>query len=273
MSRPEPFVREAGTEPGVGPSVVCLHSNASGSSQWRELMEQLAPSYRVFAPDSYGSGKSPEWPSDREITLGDEVALIEPVLARAGRPLVLVGHSFGAAVALIAALADPSRVAALALYEPTLFSLIDADGPPPNEADGIRGAVAAATAALDAGDRERAAGHFIDYWMGAGSWAGMPDARRAPIAASGINVRRWAHALHTESTPLSAFSALEMPVLLMSGRRTTVSARGVLDRLQRVLPRMQRLEFDGIGHMGPITHAQRVNDAIVDFLRRVAPGR
>jgi pimeloyl-ACP methyl ester carboxylesterase len=39
----------------------------------------------------------------------------------------LVGHSYGAAVALIAALATPGRVRAMALYEPTLFALLDAE--------------------------------------------------------------------------------------------------------------------------------------------------
>ncbi|RYF71255.1 MAG: alpha/beta fold hydrolase, partial [Comamonadaceae bacterium] len=80
MTRPDVFCREAGT----GPGVVCLHANASSSAQWRGLMERLAPSFRVLAPDAYGAGKSPEWPSDRFIMLADEVALIEPVLARAG---------------------------------------------------------------------------------------------------------------------------------------------------------------------------------------------
>ena len=123
----EPFFREAGS----GPGVVCLHSNASTSGQWRGLMDLLAPTFHVLAPDSYGSGKSPDWPSDRIISLLDEVALIEPVLAMAGSPLTLVGHSYGAAIALIAALANPGRVRAIALYEPTLFALLDAETPPP----------------------------------------------------------------------------------------------------------------------------------------------
>src|SRR5687768_3148001 len=108
MHQAEPFFREAGT--GLG--VVCIHSNASSSGQWRGLMDLLSPKFHVLAPDSYGSGKSPEWPSDRFIRLRDEVALIESVLARAGSPLALVGHSYGAAVALIAALANPGRVRA-----------------------------------------------------------------------------------------------------------------------------------------------------------------
>jgi hypothetical protein len=34
---PKPFFREA----GVGPGVVCLHSNAASSNQWRGLMDLL----------------------------------------------------------------------------------------------------------------------------------------------------------------------------------------------------------------------------------------
>ncbi len=78
-------------------------------------MDLLAPRFHVFAVDSYDSGKSPRWPSDQVIGLADEVALIEPVLARAGAPLALVGHSYGATVALKAALGFPGRVRAMAL--------------------------------------------------------------------------------------------------------------------------------------------------------------
>ena len=264
MAPPLPFVREAGS----GPGVVCLHSNASSSSQWRGLMELLAPRFRVLAPDSYGSGKSPEWPSDRQIRLVDEVALIEPVLHDAGLPLTLVGHSYGAAIALRAALDQPARVRRLVLYEPTLFSLVDADAPPPNAADGIRQAVATAALALDRGDRDRAAEAFIDYWMGEGTWRLMPEPRRQPIAASAVNVRRWAHALFTEPTPLQAFRALDVPVLFLLGGRTTASARGVARPLIAALPRVEVVEFEALGHMGPVTHPEPVNAAIARFLER-----
>lgn len=260
----EPFFREA----GAGPGVVCTHSNASTSGQWRGLMDCLAPKFHVLAPDSYGSGKSPDWPSDRTIRLLDEVALIEPVLGRAGAPLALVGHSYGAAVALIAALANPGRVRAMALYEPTLFALLDAETPRPNEAEGIRSAVAEASNALDAGNQDAAAECFIDYWMGAGTWKRTPEPRKQPIAAAVTNVRRWAHALFTEPTPLEAFRSLDVPVLYMVGKRSTRSARGVARLLAAALPRVELVEFEDLGHMGPITHPGPVNDAIAQFLER-----
>ena len=266
MRQVEPFFREAGTGPGVG----CTHSNASTSGQWRALIDVLAPRFHVLAPDSYGSGKSPEWPSDRIISLRDEVALIDPVLARAGSPVALVGHSYGAAVALMAAISNPARVRAMALYEPTLFALLDAEGLPPNGAEGIRNVVAHASIALDTGNPDTAAESFIDYWMGSGSWERMPEHRRAPIAASVKNMRRWAYALFTEPTPLAAFRSLNVPVLYMVGKRSTPAAHGVARLLASALPRAEVVEFEGLGHMGPITDPDPVNDAIARFLERTA---
>lgn len=260
-----PFVLEA----GHGPAVVCLHANASTSSQWRDLIERLAPTHHVLAPDSYGSGKSPDWPSDRVINLRDEVEFIEPVLARAGSPFVLIGHSYGAAIALLAALKNPRRIRALVLYEPTLFSLIEAQTPPPNRADGIRATVAAASSALDQGQQERAAECFIDYWMGAGSWTHMPEPRKTAIAAATRNVRRWAHALLTEPTPLAAFAKLDMPVLYLLGKHSPDSAHAVAELLISVLPHAEVRQLEELGHMGPVTHAQIVNKAILRFLQRL----
>ena len=266
---PEPFVREA----GAGAGVVCLHANASTSGQWRALMDDLAPRFRVLAPDAYDAGKSPCWPSDRVISLRDEVALIEPVLRRAGSPCMLVGHSYGAAIALVAALAAPARISALALYEPTLFSLLDAESPPPNEADGIRQAVARSIDALEVADTDAAARHFIDYWMGEGSWARTPEARKPPIADSVTNVRRWAHALLSEPTALAAFRTLEVPVLYLRGKHSPRSAHGVARLLTSVLPQVEVVEFEQLGHMGPITHPEVVNPVIARFLQNCLADR
>lgn len=265
MQPAAPFFREL----GAGPGVVCLHSNASSSSQWRALMEMLAPQFHVLAADSYGAGKSPPWPADRSIALRDEVALLEPVFARAGERFALVGHSYGAAVALVAALVHPRRVRALALFEPTLFCLVDAASPPPNDADGIRGAVARGIAALERGDAPGAAQAFIDFWMGQGAWQRMPEARRGPIAASIANLRGWAKALLEEPTPLKTFSELDVPVLYMLGADSPASSRGVARLLTPVLPRVRVAEFKGLGHMGPVTHPETVNAAIAGFLREL----
>ncbi|MFZ3202674.1 MAG: alpha/beta hydrolase, partial [Pseudomonas sp.] len=161
------------------------------------------------------------------------------------------------------------RVRALALYEPTLFALLDAEAPPPNAADGIRATVTTAAAALEAGNPLGAAECFIDYWMGAGSWARMPESRQGPITTSIGNVRGWAGALLGEPTALAAFAELDIPLLYMLGKDSPASSLGVARLLTQALPRVEVVEFEGVGHMGPITHPQRVNEAILRFLERV----
>lgn len=261
----EPFVREA----GAGPGVVCLHANASSSAQWRGLMDLLCGSHRLLAPDLYGSGKSPDWHSDRTISLRDEVNFNQPVFARAGTPFTLVGHSYGAAVALIAALANPGRVRALAVYEPTLFAVVAAQAPPSSSVDGIRNAVLAAGAALDAGNRDAAAEQFIDYWMGAGSWSATPSQRKPAIADSVANVRRWLHALLTEPTPVEAFASLDMPILYMRGGSSPESAHAVARVLLPFLRGAEVVEFPGLGHMAPVTHPEVINAEIARFLGKI----
>ena len=264
MQHLTPYFREV----GAGPGGICLHSNASTSSQWRALMERLSSSYRVFAPDSLGAGKSPAWPVDHVVTLRDEVALLEPVFAAAGNPFFLVGHSYGAAVALIAALARPDRIRALALYEPTLFALLEEEAPGQEAANGIRSAAADAAAAIAAQDPAAAAQRFIDYWMGPGTWSRLPEVRQMPIATSMSNVEGWARALFSEPTPLQAFRALDVPVLYMVGAQSPPSSRGVARLLTNTLPTLTVMEFAHLGHMGPVTHPEVVNDAVAGFLAR-----
>ena len=120
MQAAMPFIREDGS----GLAVLCLHSNASTSSQWRALAGLLADRHRVIAVDGYGAGKSPEWPDDRGLRLADEVELAASAIALAGERFDLVGHSYGAAVAVKLALLHPARVRSLILYEPTLFHLV-----------------------------------------------------------------------------------------------------------------------------------------------------
>ena len=124
------------------------------------------------------------------------------------------------------------------------------------------------TAAVEAGDTDSAARHFIDFWMGAGAWDRTPEQRKGPIAASVANVRGWGDALFNETTPLEAFSALDVPVLYMVGERSPASSRSVARLLTRVLPRVEVIEFEGLGHMGPVTHPAVVNAAIDRFLAR-----
>ena len=69
-----------------------------------------------------------------------------------------------------------------------------------------------------------------------------------------------------EPTPLAAFASLDVPVLYLTGTRSTASARGVARLLVPTLPRVEVVEFAGLGHMGPVTDPATVDPVIERFL-------
>ena len=174
----------------------------------------------MLAPDLYGAEKSPDWPSDCEITLGDEVSFIEPVLTLAGVPFTIVGHSYGAAVALIAAILNPGRIRALVLYEPTLFALVDAQQPPPTArtASGTLWPLRALPWTLETGIEQLStsstSGWAVEVGRQRHSSEDQPSLNR--LSTSG----GWAHALLHEPTLVQAFASLDIPILYMLGEKS-----------------------------------------------------
>jgi pimeloyl-ACP methyl ester carboxylesterase len=254
----EAYFREAGS----GPAVLCLHCSASTSGQWRPLMERLSDRYRVIAPDLYGCGKSPAWPGERPMWIDDQIAFLASAFERAGERFHLVGHSFGGAIALKAALGMKPRLASLVLYEPVLFAVLLRAEP---QSAAAREIVAVRDDVV-CGDSEAAAERFIDYWMGGGTWAVTPEARRGTLAdAVKAQKPEW-HSAFNEPTPLEAFAALDVPTLLMTGTASTAAARGVARLVAGVLPRVRVEEIEGLGHMAPVTQPGEINARIERFL-------
>jgi pimeloyl-ACP methyl ester carboxylesterase len=258
MERRDAYVRES----GAGVPLVCIQASASSSGQWRPLMDRLAGRFRTLAVDLHGCGKSPDWPADRPLTLADEVALLEPVFEGVGDRFHLIGHSYGGAVALKAALAGPGRLRSLVLFEPVLFALLNTEDPTQPASREISAVRDDTIAAVDRGDLDTAGARFVDYWMGTGAWASMPDARRRPVATAMRKVKSEWHAAFEEPAPLRAFAALDVPTLCLVGSDSPASSRAVARLLAKTLPRVTEVEIDGVGHMGPVTHPDRINALI-----------
>jgi pimeloyl-ACP methyl ester carboxylesterase len=260
-----PFVREA----GQGTTVLCLHSNASTSAQWRGLIDLLSPHFRVLAPDLLGAGRSAPWPVVAGARMQHELDALAPLIEGAGESLHLVGHSYGAALALRIASMWPERIASAVLFEPTLFPLLNQPRPGDPAAIGIAAAATAAMAAVDRGELHAAAEVFIDYWMGPGSWAAMPEGRRGPVAESMKPIRQWTDAIFAEPWSLAELSGLRLPVLLLGGAASPASAADLLPLLAQTLPRARLHLLPGLGHMAPVTHPGTVNPLIARFLQGV----
>ena len=208
-------------ESGSGTYVIFIHSSASSSGQWRALMSSLSEKYHAVAVDLYGYGKSPDWPALSDVRLTDEITLIEPILSQAGR-FHLVGHSHGANISLKIALDNPDNVASLTLYEPTAFYLLEPGEPARLEIETIRDET---KHLLEAGENEKAAERFMDYWIGPGAWLSTAELAREKIARGMGKVRfEWGSGFNPEFS-FQQIQALSMPILLLTGARTNSSTR------------------------------------------------
>lgn len=246
-------------------TVLCIHSFSSSARQYRALAARLAPRFDVVAPDLYGHGERAPWGGAGPFTIRNEAAPIEDAVAAAST-LHLVAHSYGAAVALQIARKHSARVLSLALYEPAIWGTLVALAPGDPGTLEIEAVRDDTSRLVQRGALEAAAERFIDYWAGAGAWAATPSERRPRLVATVRSLREGWHAAFSEPLSAAALRALDMPCLLMTGSRTTAAARRALRLLRETLPRAQVTEFEGLGHLGPITHPERVDDAVEAFL-------
>ena len=251
-----------------GADVLCLHSSASSGRQWSALAENLEPESRVRTPDLLGYGGNPAWPANRSITLAEEAAHLAPLIVHAPRPVHLVGHSYGAAVATRLALDHPDRVASLALFEPTLFSVVAAR---PERPAGIEDVVRVAerlAAQLASGDRLAGAETFVSYWGGADAWARLDDEQRARLARRVHKAPSDFDALFNAGIGPDDLARLQMPVLCLGGSASPLASRSVARTYATSIAGIRTFDLPGLGHMGPMTHPETINSLVVAFLAR-----
>jgi pimeloyl-ACP methyl ester carboxylesterase len=108
---------------GSGRPVVMIHGNA-GDSQDFEFgpLALLARNYHVIAFDLPGHGLS-KMPGQAKGTIQEQAVTLHQGLTALGvKDPILVGHSWGGAIALAYALLFPQEISALVLLAPTAYS-------------------------------------------------------------------------------------------------------------------------------------------------------
>jgi pimeloyl-ACP methyl ester carboxylesterase len=261
----------AGLDPGYvvagdGVPVVLLHASLGSKSQWTPLVLRLSARYRVVALDLWGYGANALPPrSWSTFTLDDEVSLVARRLDRivgAGTRVHLVGHSYGGLVALRLAVCRSDRVASLTLFEPVAFRALDADDETRLH---VRRLAEHVSALLAGGQRHEAAKVFVDFWGGGGTFGSLPLPAQAAIAARVDKVPYDFRAAMSWPLDVRDLRALVVPTLLLIGNHSPAVAQRIHARLTRVIPGRRVGAFE-CGHMGPVTHAHRLNPWIEGFL-------
>jgi pimeloyl-ACP methyl ester carboxylesterase len=249
---------------GNGPLVLLGHCSSASHKEWLPLIETLKADWRVLAPDFIGYGQSEPWPAAEPFTIDADVQVLLALAKKTKGKLHLVGHSYGAALALEAARRLGSRVKSLILVEPVSFHLLRRENRPEwAEVEALGRKVLGAVAA--GADRE-AAKAFMTYWLGRLRWWLAPEKFKAAIAATIPKVALEFGIAIDAQTRLQDYAAIEAPTLLIVGGRTRAPARAVVELLGLALPNATVETLKNAGHMSPFTHPAEINRLIVERL-------
>lgn len=239
---------------GRGAPMILLHSGAGEARDWRRFVAALPPGYRCVALDLYGCGGTPAWPGPAALTIDDQVRLVAALARQLGHPVHLVGHSYGGAVALRVAVAQPDLVQTLSLVEPQSYPLLrEAEDPLFDVSWSLWTRV---RTAMEQGAVEDGWRRFVDYYSGDGFWDWLRVEVRASFVARSP-IESWA-ALFSSPTNLGDLARLHVPTLVLCGERTTPPERRMCELVAGAI-QGAALEFvPSAGHMSPITHPDQV---------------
>ena len=239
---------------GSGTPLVLLHGSFSDHvTNWEHVKPFLEPLFEVYAIARRGRGETEATEGHR---IEDESADAVKVIESIGRPVFLLGHSYGAVTALAVAARIPDRILTLVLYEPANPRILKGER------------LARLERLAQAHDWEQFALTFfrdtlcvptdeLEKLRRTALWPPIVGDARASwndlLALTG-------HDFRAES-----FTTLEVPVMLQVGTRSPREIY-ITDALAAVLPDVRVKELPGQAHEGMTTAPRMYADAVSRFL-------
>ncbi len=260
-------VRVRYVDVGSGSPVVLLHGFASSLETWDPVIPELVRhGHRVLALDLKGFGWS-DRPEGDYSPLAEARLVFALMDARHIGRAALVGHSWGAGIALAAALDAPARITKLALYDawayeeqlPALFLWARASG----VGEAIFGAF------YDQRVDEKLEAAFYDPRFLTEELVEAVERafdRPGTLAAALAAVRGQRYA-EVEGR----YATIDIPAILLWGREDVVSTLAVAERLSHDLPRSRLVIYPRCGHFPMIEAAARSTADLVAFLDEERP--
>jgi len=243
---------------GEGPPVVFVHGSVVGRERTWSEQRPLAARWTLVLPNRPGFGASPP------LARGDFEAEAPLIAELLGDGAHLVGHSYGAVIALCAAGLRPRAVLSLTVSEPGALRLVTGD--PQVDATIANGELLYAAAA----DGKLSPRDFVALFR-----AGARSARATPEELPDWLERGARHAMAERPAwevepPLEAIAAAPFSKLVISGAHSPVF-EAVCDALAQRIG-AERAQVAGRGHSVSAT-GEPYNALLEDFLRRAGSAR
>jgi pimeloyl-ACP methyl ester carboxylesterase len=250
------------------PTVVFVHGGFADHRIWEVQRATVASKHRFVAVTLRYFGTAP-WPDQgeqfsQETHVQDLVAFIRQLQSG---PVVLVGRSYGAYTALVAAMRHPELVRGLVLNEPPIWSLLTTPSERAALADDLKG-MAPLRAAAQAGRIDDATRQFAD-WVNAepGGFDALPAAtQRMHLDNARTVPLQLATAPRNIPVGCEQLGQLTMPVVVTKGALSRKSLRLVADAASRCIPRSRLVDIPGARHDAPRQQPQAFNAVLGEFL-------
>ena len=227
---------------GEGVPILCVHGGGSSAQLWEHAVPALAEHGQVIAYDRRGCARS-ERPEPYATSVAEQAGDAAGLLALLGAgPAIVIGRSYGGAVAIELALRHPGRVRALVLLEG------DALGLAPAALDWTRGLRDRLLAVRDTHGPDAVYAALIDEVAGPGVWASWPEELRTLLTANGTALLAELAYVDERHPGPAEFAGLELPALLLAARESPEELRAMTETMAALMPGARLALVDG-GHL------------------------
>jgi pimeloyl-ACP methyl ester carboxylesterase len=254
-------------EAGAGPVVVLIHGNAGSAEEFDfRSLGLICRDHRVIAVDRPGHGNS-DRPDGLAATLQYQTRLVHETLSHLGvtRP-VLVGHSWGGALALAYAVEYPQELSAIVLLAPAAY--------PDKGGDEFLRAVlktpVVGDVSLDVG-RVVFGKHILKKELERAFYPeSVPEDYLRHASSLWLRHKQLRAFLEDEwslnkdlARTSKHYSDIRIPVVIVTGDHDkVVSAKDNAYRLKSSIAQSRLIELKNTGHQVPQTHPESIYNAL-----------
>lgn len=265
---------------GSGHPVVFVHGSASDHRTWHHQQAVFAQAFQTLTYSRRYHWPNPPIRAGEGYVMSQQVDdLIEILQLAGGRPHI-IGHSYGAYLALMAAIQRPELVDRIVLAEPPVIPLLVGYPPKPimilrllvtrpvtaiQVIRFIATGLLPATRAAKRGRPERAFHHFGNAVLGKSAFAALSAERIDQVRANFTKEELLGDAA---MMPLDAdaLTKVQSQTLLVAGAESPGLFHALIRRLAELMPAAHTVEIPHASHMMHEDNPERFNAAVLRFL-------
>jgi pimeloyl-ACP methyl ester carboxylesterase len=250
---------------GAGEPLFLVHGSWVDGRVWDAVVPLLSSRFELVSYDRRGHSRSSRPPGQGCIR--EDVEDLADLIEGLGMaPAHVAGASLGGSIALRLAASHPELLRSIAVHEPPLFDLIDAERDGFPEMAELRARLADIAARLEAGDHEDAARQYQEQLAGSnGGWEHLsPADRRVRVFNAPTYLDQFLdpEALGIELDSLRVF---EGPALVTYGNLRPPLFRRIAEMVVAALPNAHQVEIPGTAHNPQETHPDAYARALTEF--------